>query len=247
MRAILIRILLPAGVPLIPVAEGSDVAMAMDLEANLQGLVSHMMDINARAESLAARHDSVDRRINELRAELLQGYPTEIGPEVTRTLDELGVPPDHFLRGIIAASMRSAEGRALQEHEPPPWTAAEALHLSEAEQLLSERNECKIQVDRCHQALQVLDGHNRVLQHLLCEARRGRRGHCPRKRGAWCPRSWQWWGTRCPRTWRNCIANSRGPLQAKRAETHQQQAQAEIVKSITVDTSTKFMDNVHLA
>ncbi len=157
--------------------------------------------MNARAESLAARHDSAGRRINELRAELLQGYPTEIGPEVTRTLDELGVPRDHFLRGVIAASMRSVEARAFQEHEPPPWAAAEAVHLSEAEQLLSERNECKIQVDRRHQALQVLDGHNRVLQHLLCEARRGRRGHCPQKRGAWRPRRWQWWGTWCPRRW----------------------------------------------
>ena len=148
---------------LIPVAErvGMDSNGAMDcLEANLQAL-GHMTERNAAQAEVA-------HRVNELLAQLLRVFQPDCGPE-TRTLDE---------RGVIAASMRSGEARAFQGCEAQPvtaWqpvTALEAQYLSEAVALRCERNEARFEANRYRQVLQVLDGCNRVLQHLLRNARR---------------------------------------------------------------------------
>ena len=168
---------------LIPVAErvGMDSNGAMDcLEANLQAL-GHMTERNAAEAEL-------EHRVNELLAQLLRGLQPDCGPE-TRTLDQ---------RGVIAALARSVEARGFQGCEAQPvtaWqpvTALEAQYLSEAVALRCERNEARFEANRYRQVLQVLDGCNRVLQHLL---RNARRGHGPPTQGPLCPR--RWWRRRC--------------------------------------------------
>ncbi len=87
------------------------------------------------------------------------------------------------------------------EHPVPPEFAhaamqppslAEMVHESEALQLQQERRVLRNQFARAMMAVQVLDAHNRVLQHLLMREReRGRAertsGHCPERPSGHCP------------------------------------------------------------
>ncbi len=77
---------------------------------------------------------------------------------------------------------------------PPEWahaavqppSLAEMVHESEALQLQQERRALRNQVARAMMGVQVLDAHNRVLQHLLMRERERARaertsGHCPER------------------------------------------------------------------
>ncbi len=64
---------------------------------------------------------------------------------------------------------------------PPPPSLAEMVHESEAFQLQQERRKLRIQSVRAHMAVQVLEGHNRLLQHLLLQERR-KSSQCPEER-----------------------------------------------------------------
>ncbi len=63
----------------------------------------------------------------------------------------------------------------------PPPSLAEMVHESEAFRLQQERRMLRIQAVRAHMAVQVLEGHNRLLQHLLLQERR-KSSQCPEER-----------------------------------------------------------------
>ncbi len=65
----------------------------------------------------------------------------------------------------------------------PPPSLAEMVHESEAFQLQQERRKLWIQSVRACMAVQVLEGHNRLLQHLLLQERR-KSGHCQEERAS---------------------------------------------------------------
>ncbi len=74
--------------------------------------------------------------------------------------------------------------------QPPSF--AEMVHESEALQLQQERRVLRNQVARAMMGVQVLDAHNRVLQHLLMRERERARaertsGHCPERPSGHCP------------------------------------------------------------